>query len=54
MFPLISAAWKVIKGWLPAAGVRKIKFVNKDTMGDYVQEEGRLASWGGKIGYSSS
>ncbi len=36
----------MIKGWLPAAGVKKIKFLSKSTMGDYVTE-GRLIEWGG-------
>ena len=43
----IAAAFKIIKSWLPEAGVRKIKVVNKQTVGDYVQEESRPVEWGG-------
>ena len=43
----ITAAFKIIKSWLPEAGVRKIKVVNKQTVGDYVQEESRPVEWGG-------
>ena len=28
-----SAAWKIIKAWLPAAAVKKIKFLTKSNMG---------------------
>ena len=44
---LLAAAWKVIKGWLPAAGVKKIKFVAKATVGEFVRAEDRLTEWGG-------
>jgi hypothetical protein len=44
---VLNAAWKVIKGWLPAAGVKKIKFLSKATMGEYVREDSRLVEWGG-------
>ena len=41
------AAWKIIKAWLPAAGVRKIKFVNKNTVDEYVIPDQKLVAWGG-------
>lgn len=39
----------MIKGWLPAAGVKKIKFVAKATVGEFVRAEDRLAEWGGEF-----
>ena len=44
---LVVAAWKVIRSWLPAAAMRKMKFVNKETIGDFLQVESRLVEWGG-------
>jgi hypothetical protein len=40
--PCIAAAWKIIKGWLPAAGVKKIRFLTKATMGEYVDDQNRF------------
>ena len=51
---LLAAAWKVIKGWLPAAGVKKIKFVAKATVGEFVRAEDRLTEWGGDFAYDPS
>jgi hypothetical protein len=48
---VLNAAWKVIKGWLPAQGVKKIKFLTKATMGEYVQEDCRMIEWGGEEEY---
>ena len=48
-----AAAWKVIKGWLPAAGVKKIKFVSKSNVGEFVREEDRLKEWGGEFVYEN-
>ena len=42
-----TAAWKIIKAWLPAAGVRKIKFVNKNTVDEYVIPDQKPVAWGG-------
>ena len=50
---LSAAAWKVIKGWLPAAGVKKIKFVAKATVGEFVRPEDRLTEWGGQFVYEN-
>ena len=36
------AAWKVIKAWLPAAAVKKIKFLTKSNMGEYITDDNRL------------
>jgi len=46
---VLNAAWKVIKGWLPAAGVKKIKFVAKASIGEFVRAEDRLKEWGGEF-----
>jgi CRAL/TRIO domain len=45
---IISAAWKIIKTWLPAGAVKKIKFLSKANVGEYVEEDQRPAQWGGK------
>ena len=37
----------MIKGWLPPAAVKKIKFLTKSNMGEYLTEENRLEEWGG-------
>jgi hypothetical protein len=42
MLLCIAAAWKIIKGWLPAAGVKKIRFLTKATMGEYVDDQNRF------------
>lgn len=44
---VLNAAWKIIKGWLPAAGVKKIRFLTKATMGEYVNDQNRFEYWGG-------
>ena len=44
----ISAAWKIIKSWLPAGAVKKIKFLSKANIGEYVAEDQRPPAWGGK------
>ena len=44
---LFTAAWKIIKAWLPAGAVKKIKFVNKNTVDEYVHPEQKLFAWGG-------
>jgi len=44
---VLNAAWKVIKSWLPAAGVKKIKFLTKSNLYEYVAEDQALVAWGG-------
>ena len=39
----------MIKGWLPAAGVKKIKFVAKASIGEFVRAEDSLKEWGGEF-----
>lgn len=48
---VMSAAFKIIKSLLPAKGVEKMKFVNKDTLKEFVEPEQALACWGGKDNY---
>ena len=43
----ISAAFKMIKAWLPPAAVKKIKFLTTSNMGEYLTDENRLEEWGG-------
>ena len=45
---LLTAAWKIIKGWLPPAGVKMIKFLTKSNLAEYIPEEQQLSVWGGK------
>jgi hypothetical protein len=33
------AAWKIIKTWLPAGAVKKIKFLTKTNIEEYVAED---------------
>jgi len=44
---VLNAAWKVIKSWLPAAAVKKIKFLTKSNLNEYVTPDQALVSWGG-------
>jgi len=44
---VLNAAWKVIKSWLPAAAVKKIKFLTKSNLQEYVSEDQALVAWGG-------
>lgn len=44
---VLNAAWKIIKTWLPSGAVKKIKFLNKTNIREYVNEDQLLPSWGG-------
>lgn len=44
---VLNAAWKIIKSWMPASGVKKVKFLTKANLGDYVAEDQAFISWGG-------
>lgn len=52
MFFLIVAAFKIIKSWLPAKAVQKIKFVNKTNLKDFVEPDQALKCWGGLDDYT--
>jgi len=45
---VLNAAWKIIKAWLPSGAVKKIKFVNKSTVDEYVHSDQKLVAWGGE------
>ena len=45
---LLTAAWKIIKAWLPAGAVKKIKFVNKNTVDEFVPYDQKFVHWGGE------
>lgn len=47
-----SAAFRIIKSWLPARAVQKIKFINKGTIREYVNPNRMLVSWGGEDDYA--
>ncbi|XP_077260747.1 motile sperm domain-containing protein 2 [Temnothorax americanus] len=49
---VLNAAFKIIKSWLPAKAVPKIKFVNKSTLKDYVNPNDALKCWGGNNDYT--
>jgi len=44
---VLNAAFKVIKTLLPPAAVKKIKFVNKSNMDEFVNGDNQLEEWGG-------
>ncbi|XP_026498215.2 motile sperm domain-containing protein 2-like [Vanessa tameamea] len=48
---VMSAAFKIIKSLLPAKGVEKMKFVNRDTLKTFVPPENALECWGGNDSY---
>lgn len=43
----LAAAWRMIKLWLPAGAVKKIKFVSKTTVDEYVHPDQKFVAWGG-------
>ena len=45
---LLTAAWKIIKGWLPPGDVKMIKFLSKTNLAEYIPEDQQLTIWGGK------
>lgn len=48
---VLNAAFKIIKSWLPAKAIPKIKFVNKSTLKDFVNANDALKCWGGNNDY---
>lgn len=49
---MFSAAFKVIKNWLPTKAVQKIKFVTRQNLGEYVTPDQALLCWGGNDHYT--
>ncbi|XP_012286682.1 motile sperm domain-containing protein 2 [Orussus abietinus] len=48
---VLNAAFKIIKSWLPAKAIPKIKFVNKLNIKEFVDQNDILKSWGGTNDY---
>lgn len=48
---VLNAAFKIIKSWLPAKAIPKIKFVNKSNLKDFVDPNDILKYWGGTNDY---
>lgn len=48
---MFLAAFKIIKTWLPAKAVKKIKFLDKHNLNEYVPQESTMVSWGGENYY---
>lgn len=49
---VLNAAFKIIKSWLPAKAIPKIKFVNKSTLKEFVDPNVALKCWGGNSDYT--
>ncbi|XP_033328315.1 motile sperm domain-containing protein 2 [Megalopta genalis] len=49
---ILEAAFKVIKSWLPPKAIPKIKFVQKNSIQEYVNQSDILISWGGSNDYT--
>lgn len=45
---VLNAIWKIIKAWLPAVAVKKIKFVNKNTIDEFIPYDQKFVHWGGE------
>jgi len=48
---VLNAAFRIIKSWLPAKAIPKIKFINKSTLKDYVNPNDAMKCWGGNNDY---
>ncbi|XP_075228538.1 motile sperm domain-containing protein 2-like [Lycorma delicatula] len=48
---VLNATFKVIRAWLPAKGVQKIRFLDKKSLKEYVDPDQALISWGGNDDY---
>ncbi|KAE9545090.1 hypothetical protein AGLY_000633 [Aphis glycines] len=48
---VLNAAFKIIKTWLPAKAVKKIKFLSKHNLNEFVSKESIMVSWGGEDNY---
>lgn len=51
---MLLAAFKIIKTWLPAKAVKKIKFLSKHNLNEFVPKESTMISWGGEDYYEFS
>lgn len=48
----LNAAFNIIKSWLPAKAIPKIKFLKKSTLKEYVDPSIALKCWGGENDYN--
>lgn len=46
---MISAAWKIIKTWLSPEAVKKIKFVSKNDVQEYINKDQLWEHMGGTV-----
>lgn len=46
---IFTAMWKIVKGWMNSRAVAKIKFVNKNTILEYVDADQLLEEFGGNV-----
>uniref|UniRef100_T1IXB2 Motile sperm domain-containing protein 2 n=1 Tax=Strigamia maritima TaxID=126957 RepID=T1IXB2_STRMM len=51
---ILNTAWKLIKTWLSARAVEKIKFVNKNTILDYVTADQLPPQMGGTVHFAET
>jgi len=49
---LVSAAFRIIKTWLPEKAIEKLKMVTKKDVLNYVPKNEALKSWGGDNDYA--
>lgn len=49
---VLNAAFKIIKSWLPAKAIPKIKNVNKNNLKEFVEPNIALRHWGGNSDYT--
>lgn len=49
---VLNAAFKIIKSWLPAKAIPKIKFTTKSTLKEFVDPNDALKCWGGNSDYT--
>ncbi len=54
-FTLINnkAAWKIIKNWLPPSAVNLIKFCDKKSIKEFIQDSQLFTHMGGTVSYLS-
>lgn len=48
---VLNTAFKIIKSWLPAKAIQRVKFVDKKTLKDFVDADNALTCWGGNDNY---
>ena len=48
---MISAAWKIIKSWLPGKTAELVKFVSRSDLKEWIPVSEQLKEWGGKVEY---